>query len=258
MKYYVVADVHGYYSLLRNTLKEKGFFDDKEPHKLVICGDVLDRGEEPKEMQRFLKQLIKTDEVILIRGNHEDLILELAEDLYKGNVISLFGAHRSNGTRGSLLGLANSNLIEASHEPKLVAKKFYKTGFYKEIIPKMVNYYETKNYIFVHGWIPCLEIVENGEYKYVYKSDWRDSDSKSWDEARWINGMYAASLGVIEPKKTIICGHWHTSYGHSVLEGNCSEFGNDADYSPYYAKGVIGLDACTAYSGQMNCIVIDD
>ena len=40
MKYYVVSDVHGFYTPLVSALKEKGFFDDKEPHKLIVCGDL--------------------------------------------------------------------------------------------------------------------------------------------------------------------------------------------------------------------------
>lgn len=32
----------------------------------------------------------------------------------------------------------------------------------------------------------------------------------------------------------------------------------DADFSSYYGKGVIALDACTAYSGQVNCIILED
>ncbi|MBQ8726493.1 MAG: metallophosphoesterase [Clostridia bacterium] len=45
MKYYVVSDVHGFYDELIFALTEKGFFDEKSPHKLIICGDLLDRGE---------------------------------------------------------------------------------------------------------------------------------------------------------------------------------------------------------------------
>ena len=59
-------------------------------------------------------------------------------------------------------------------------------------------------------------------------------------------------------EKTILCGHWHSSYGHSKYEGKGSEFGPDADFSPYYGPGVIALDACTAHSGKVNVIVIED
>ena len=34
--------------------------------------------------------------------------------------------------------------------------------------------------------------------------------------------------------KTILCGHWHSSYGHWKYEHSGSEFDEDADFSPYY------------------------
>ena len=34
MKYYVVADVHGFFDELKFALTEKGFFTDTEQHKL--------------------------------------------------------------------------------------------------------------------------------------------------------------------------------------------------------------------------------
>ena len=43
MKYYVTSDVHGYDSILRQALADAGFFEEKEPHRLVILGDLLDR-----------------------------------------------------------------------------------------------------------------------------------------------------------------------------------------------------------------------
>jgi len=258
MRYYVVSDVHGYYSILRKTLKTKGYFDDKEPHKLIICGDVFDRGNETLKMQSFISELIEKDEVILIRGNHEDLMIDLVSDLQIGFSGSLRGVHYSNGTTMSLLDLTNSNLLEARHNPQEIANQFYDTVFYKKILPKMMDYYETKNYVFVHGWIPCSELRSGYDVKYLYQDDWREANKERWDIARWTNGMYAASQGVIEPNKTIVCGHWHTSYGHSILDGKCSEFGKDADFSPYYARGIIAVDACTAHTGKVNCVVLEE
>ena len=63
---------------------------------------------------------------------------------------------------------------------------------------------------------------------------------------------------VEEKEKTIVCGHWHSSWGHCRLEGKCSEFGKDSDFSPFYAEGIIAIDGCTAYSGRVNCIVLED
>ncbi len=259
MKYYVVADIHGYYSKLKSALKRKGFFEDTAPHKLVICGDIFDRGSETIEIQNFIKDLLNKDEVILIRGNHEDLMEDLVKDLSEGKIYMLGGYNRSNGTTWSLLDLTHCDLIDARTKTNEIVSRYYETVYYREILPKMLNYYETKNYIFVHGWIPCLELIEKSDsVQYLYQEDWRDANEERWNRSRWVNGMYAASIGVIEPNKTVVCGHWHASYGHSILDGKCSEFGKDANFSPYYAKGIIAIDACTAHSGKINCIVIED
>ena len=106
--------------------------------------------------------------------------------------------------------------------------------------------------VFVHGWIPGF-CDRRG---YHYFSDWRECGRAEWEAARWYNGMNCISSTLEE--KTIVCGHWHTSYGHCRIEEKCSEFGPDADFSPYIAPGIIAIDACTAHSGIVNCIVIED
>lgn len=60
--------------------------------------------------------------------------------------------------------------------------------------------------------------------------------------------MDAAHDGVIEENKTIVCGQWRSSYGHSRFERKCSDIGDDADFSPYYSKGISALDICTVHS----------
>ena len=85
----------------------------------------------------------------------------------------------------------------------------------------------------------------------------RDAQRQMWWQARWLNGMDAVRM-VSEEGKTIVCGHWHTSYGYSKYEGKGSELGADADFSPYSTSGIIALDACTARSGIVNCIVVED
>lgn len=127
------------------------------------------------------------------------------------------------------------------------------TPFYKEIIPAMLDYFETEHYVFTHGWIPS---IPNRDKSYSYISSWREADREQWNQARWFNGMDAAQTA--DENKTIVCGHWHTSYGHSKYEHKGTEFGEDADFSPYYGPGIIAIDACTAFSGKVNCLVIED
>lgn len=127
------------------------------------------------------------------------------------------------------------------------------TPFYKEIIPAMLDYFETEHYVFTHGWIPS---IPNRDKSYSYISSWREADREQWNRARWFNGMDAVQTA--DENKTIVCGHWHTSYGHSKYEHKGTEFGEDADFSPYYGPGIIAIDACTAFSGKVNCLVIED
>ena len=46
MKYYATADIHGFYTPIMNALKASGYFEDSSEKKLIICGDLFDRGTE--------------------------------------------------------------------------------------------------------------------------------------------------------------------------------------------------------------------
>lgn len=250
MRYYVTSDVHGFYTPLRNTLERSGFFRDTEPHKLVVAGDLFDRGGEAVELQNFILDLLERDEVILVRGNHEDLFVELVTT---DNGVSR-SHHLSNGTYDTAIQLTGYSIRKAILNPLEFARAARETPYYKTILRSMRDYCETKNCIITHGWIPC---VPDGLGGLAYIGDWREASKRSWQQARWINGMDAVCT-VYEDNKTIVCGHWHTSYGHSKYEGKSSEFGEDADFSPYMAPGIIALDACTAHSGIVNCIIVED
>ena len=71
MKYYVSSDIHGFFDEWVKALEEKGF-DIKNPeHKIIVCGDLFDRGFQAKELQAFILELLKKDKVVLIKGNHD-------------------------------------------------------------------------------------------------------------------------------------------------------------------------------------------
>lgn len=248
MKYYVLSDVHGFYTLLRNTLREAGYDDDPGEKKLLLLGDLFDRGEEAEAMQRYILELMREDSVILVRGNHEDLFRDLVT-VDRGRPL---WHHVQNGTYRTLEQLTGLKGGRWSGNLRL-AKAGQQTPFYTEIIPAMLNYYETEHYIFTHAWLPSLRWYDS----LAYDRNWRQAGAEAWREARWLNPIDAAQLVRIE-EKTVVCGHFHCSYGHFRYEKTCSEFGEDADFSPYIAPGIIAIDACTAYSGKMNCVVLED
>ena len=110
--------------------------------------------------------------------------------------------------------------------------KYYVTadvhGYFTELKTALAEqgfFEDTEHYIFVHGWIPCTPIsLSSTEKEYVPVPDWRNAGKEQWDKARWINGMEAAHAGIIESGKTIVCGHWHCSFGHAHYEHDGNEF----------------------------------
>ena len=262
MRYYVVSDVHGFFDKMIIALKDKGYFKDKAPHKLIICGDLFDRGSQTQKMMDFVLDLIKKDEVILIRGNHEDLMVDLAYNIENYIGVIDCSHHSSNGTFKTALALSKMNRRDIEKKPMEFKDKMKKSPFFTEILPHMVDYFETEHYVFVHGWVPCNELKATsygGQIAYSKMGNWRGAAPYAWSRARWVNGMAAARCGVLDDQgKTIVCGHYRTAWGHSVIHGIGQSYGEFGEYSPYYDEGIIAIDGCTAFTKQVNCIVLDD
>lgn len=256
MRYYVISDPHSFYTEMYKSLSDCGYFKEKKEHKLIICGDFFDRGKEALQMQNFILDLLEKDEVILIRGNHEDLAMMLLKEWDNGSYCQ--SHHYQNGTIDTVLQLTGYDEINSSNQ-HMLKYMFYKTPYIDKIISKTVNYFETKHYLFVHGWIPCDQVyVNKWAFRYEKGIDYKEASFQDWNIARWYNGMIAANDGVILKDKTIVCGHYNCSFGHSRYEHKGSEFGSDSINTPYYGKGIIAIDANTVVSHMVNCLIIDD
>lgn len=261
-KFFVVSDIHGFYDELIDALNKAGFDKDNPEHYLVSCGDHFDRGSQPVEVMRYLNSLPRK---ILIKGNHESLLQELCDRGYPGM------HDYSNGTYDTVCEFGNAGLGNSFDECCIVA--YNRT---KNFIDSMVDFFETKNYIFVHGWLPVtckdgLPMHYRNNRKFEFNPDWRYAHHSEWEQARWWNGIDMARKGFVEPNKTIVVGHWHCSYGHymqamrdaiaaggSAFDADIDEFGPKAIWEPYYGNGVVAIDRCTAHTGQVNVLVIED
>ena len=128
-KYFVTSDVHGYYDILMNELKKCGWEQNNPDHIFISCGDLLDRGSQPKECLQFVNDLPDSRK-FLIKGNHEVL---LANAIRRGG---FYGYDYSNGTVHTVYCLNNDDEKETS------ASKNY---------AYLVNVYESeewKNYFY--------------------------------------------------------------------------------------------------------------
>ncbi len=240
MKYFVSADIHGFFDEWMSALKEKDFDINNSQHKLIVCGDMFDRGPQPKEIIDFV--LSHKDKIILIKGNHEDLMEEMIAR-GKNNYADL-----SNGTAYTIVDLcpewqvSKFNLEEIAKETGLA-----------EVLSLCVDYFETKHYIFVHGWIPIIESC------CLYDSDWRNARPERWKKARWQNPVDMFRYEIYESNKTIVCGHWHCSaLWHEQYPEKYEEFGENENFEPFITKDMIALDACTVHTHKVNVVVLED
>lgn len=247
MKYFVISDMHSYYDPMIKALDEAGFDKNNPDHMLIVCGDAFDRGTQAIEILNYLNSV---ERKVLIKGNHDDMLMELLER----KVPSL--VDDKNGTLGTVYQLGFEEGVTAFAD---FCDNAYK--LFKPLYDQMVNYFETENYIFVHSWIPLIRQDNLPKYyvrnrKWAFNEDWRNATEDYWDDARWGNPYELAASG-LKPDKTIVFGHWHTSWPRAYFEDK-DEFGADADFTIYYGDGYIGIDAMTAHSGKVNVLVVED
>lgn len=252
MKYFITSDVHSFYDELMVALNEKGFEKDNPEHIVCVCGDLFDRGNQSRQVFEFAKELQQQGRLIYVKGNHELLLKDCVKEIAKGRVPS--SHHFSNGTVKTICMLCGQSewiVYDPSWRDKILEIMQPVLDF---IDKNCVNYAEIGDYILVHGYIPTFQHLD----------DFRDGDQGDWNQAMWLNGMdmWRNPKNRVEGK-TITCGHWHCSWGWSHIRQERKEWppSNRKDwkksFEPFIDDGIMAIDACTAYSGIVNVVVIE-
>ncbi len=279
-KYFITSDIHSFFSIFKRALDNAGWQQNNPDHILIVAGDLFDRGNETNQLLNFVQSL--GDRFIYVKGNHEDLIEDCVYELSSG--INIGSHHISNGTVKTISQICNIGEFEIY---SYICDKVMQQTIHDKMKPilewirnKSVDYVEIGDYIITHGWIPIIPTSTNiyGQpNKYAFDPDWDKSidfskatideinnHNRKWYSARWLNGMDCWKQGITVPDKTIICGHYHCSWGWSHIRQKYKEFPNKSNknfsksFQPFIDKGIIALDACTAYSGICNVFVIDE
>ncbi len=257
-KYFITSDTHSYFIPLIEELDKKGFDKNNKDHILVLCGDLFDRGPDSIKIYEFIKS-IPIDRRILIRGNHEYLFIDLCHKELPDDY------DHSNGTFDTFCDLTNNkyqNWFDLVLDDKInEIKKWF-------LSDEWIDYYETKNYIFTHAFIPLnIDASANSNHMYFartkflsYKEDWRNSSPKEFKNATWGCPWELAVAGLNKTGKTIVCGHWHTSDFFNNLKHLKIRY-NYFEKNPIFISKkykIIGLDACTAATNKVNVLVLNE
>lgn len=250
-KYFVASDIHSFFDPFYTELLSNGFNVANPDHKIIICGDLLDRGDDTVKLFEFVKSL--GDRIIYVRGNHEDLLFDCMDEIRCGKTPG--SHHFHDGTIKTICQFCGENewiVYDPTWRDKICE---IMQPILDWIDEKCVDYFEVGDYVFCHGWIPCYKGLD----------DLRDATDEDWERARWDNGMEMWRYPRCRVDgKTVVCGHWHCSWGWAHIRQNRKEFPNKSrkdwkkSFEPFVDDGIIAIDACTAYSGLCNVIVIED
>lgn len=278
MRYFVVSDIHSDYKNLKASLDKAGFNKRNKNHTLIVCGDVFDRMSETIEVYKFLLSIPKK-RLVLIKGNHEELYLDLLKKSYPDQY------DFSNHTVDTFCHIAG-------YDPEILSYtywlKFDETDIYERIrqawqeikqtvaesqITKWIkssqwlNYFELDKYIFVHSFIPLKNVdgmpswyIKNRRFEYF--ENWRNNATDlEWSDSRWGCPYQQWLDGYFKEKdKVLVCGHWTVTDFREHINNKRSN-----DTSIYKYENIIGLDCGVwkyrdkkEYHHPQNVLVIDD
>ena len=259
-KLFICSDIHGYYQQMKSALDEAGFDENNDNHLLIVVGDIFDRGGEALMVYEYLKRLIGEGKAIVTRGNHDKFFI----DFLQGSVNPFNYLH--NGTNETIADFwhrtapfeswcaleGNCNLDQMNYIKWVdICSKEIKEE-YPELLgwlKSLPRYYETKNYIFVHGAIDTK--VEDWHNPHCFRYDLID-----WDALDFNDGSFFGE-SIVNTDKTVVIGHYGTRFLREMYNYPI-EKGHEDDILIRDDGKVIAIDATTAASKKVNVLVIEN
>lgn len=220
MKTVIIGDIHGCLPQLVKLLKKIEV--DQRRDRLIFLGDYIDRGPYAYETIMYIIELQKAmgDRCIVLRGNHEEMMLEALQNHPASlNYCSLW---EQNGGRETVASFKKNGTQIFSVKPWLQSLKYY---------------YEIDTFICVHAGID-----ERG-LKYT------SEDTLLWDRSVAEDGWYQGKL--------LICGHTpvlEVNYQDGMHQMKVID---SRKKHPLPQTGVINLDTGCIFGYKLSAMVIE-
>lgn len=138
---WAIGDVHGCLSSLEKLIEQ---ISPKSGDKLIFLGDYIDRGPDSKGVVDFLSSLSRTVDCVFLRGNHEQMLLDVLdnnEDTYRWVINGAGDTWRSYGNMQNIL-------TYEEHMEFFRSTKYYHTEGNVEKANGDIG-----RYLFVHGGV---------------------------------------------------------------------------------------------------------
>lgn len=128
---WAIGDVHGCLNALEKLISE---ISPTQNDKLIFLGDYIDRGPDSKGVVDYLIELSKHVNCVFLRGNHEQMLLDVVDN---GDDTYLW---LINGAQATWRSYGNLQLLISNEEHM----EFYRNTKF---------YHIEDNYLFVHGGV---------------------------------------------------------------------------------------------------------
>jgi len=222
----VISDIHGCLNEFQALLKLADYKPKSD--QLILLGDYVDRGRNSKEVVEFVKELVASNGVIALRGNHDQMFcdwikkpIETLERYFRNGGLATIQSFLSLNVEEELAEEIDENTYRnwataiLDSNPELI-----------EFLENLPFYYETDSFIFVHAGI-------NPDHE-----DWKYTSNH---EFIWIRDPFL---------------HFDHPFDQTIIHGHTPTFILQNDSNIFYGNKKIGIDGGCVYGKQLNCLEI--
>jgi len=224
MRKIAIGDIHGCAHTFKR-LVEKVELGPRD--ELILLGDLIDRGPDSKGvLDEVLRLREKGQKVVLIQGNHEELMLNAHLDFFVKD------RWLNSGGRMTLSSFGGHNLDMSVVDP-----------VYLDLIGEGMDYYESDGYIFVHAGLNFdLEFPFEAVRDMRWIRDWHEEINYDWLDGRAI--IHGHSPRVVEIIKQM---HLDLSNNRVLdIDSGCCYVDNE------------GMGQLTAYDTESNLLFMQE
>lgn len=218
MSTFVIGDIHGRYSQLKQLERDVPW--DLEKDTIVFLGDLIDRGEQIREVvDEVIRLRSRNPSLVTLRGNHEQMLLDCVDFGDLSWLIPENGGQETIAQYGCPLHTLED--VEDIHIPEE----------HLEFFRSMPLYHEDETAIFVHAGLETGVPLEE-----------TDEDVLLWSRDFSFYMYYSGKL----------CFFGHTPTRYLPREGR------RAEYDIFMVGDCVGMDTGSEIDCPLSCLRVDD
>lgn len=178
---YAIADLHGRFDLVERAFAEIAKHAAGHRFKIVTLGDYVDRGPASRQVVEFLMNAQQCGDVICLKGNHEDMMVEtLTAPLHPNWWIG-------NGGGATLISYGHARSGE--YTPEVVPQTHI--DWLRDLPLTHVDQHR----VFVHAGVDPLKPLDKQDPKTLLWKLYADDDGRGHDARHVVHGHHQFDYG---------------------------------------------------------------